>query len=138
MKINKEKFEEDLIKHKGLISQIASLKTEEKLQTSENLWKIKKAKLQSRQLSLALSEFKCQGCQSVDRLSFHHLVSMRMKDYMPFDRWVTARTYWGNLAILCWKCHKECEGRIDNGPTENESEISKKMIDSVKRKYYGK
>jgi len=85
MKLSEEKFEEGLSKHKQKIALLGKL-TKEELVLNENAHLVITAKRQARELSLALSGFKCEKCSTKERLSYHHLILRRAKYYMDFKR----------------------------------------------------
>lgn len=132
--MNQEIFRKELSKHKKLISQIGKL-TEKELQTNEHLHKIIRAKKQARELSLAYNNCQCSKCGAQTRLSYHHFILKPFRHYMDYSRWVTARTYWSNLIILCWPCHGEIHLVDRKEPVENESRISQEVINKVISKY---
>lgn len=128
------KFSEVLSSHKKLIHQIGLLE-EKELHLPENISKIIVAKLQARELALAHSNCRCSKCDIDERLSFHHFVLKPYKAFMEFKRWVTARTYWNNLLVLCWKCHGELHKINMENKKEGETDISEKFRLKVIKKY---
>ena len=128
------KFDEVLISHKKLIHQIGLLK-EEEIQLPKNLSKVIIAKLQARELALAHSICRCSKCGTDKRLSFHHFILKPYKNFMDFQRWITARTYWNNLLVLCWKCHGEIHKINMEHKTQHETEILEKFRLKVIKKY---
>lgn len=94
----------------------------------------------SKELSLAYSDFKCQNpkCQSTENLQFHHLVMRKVKLFMDFWRYASARHYWNNIIILCVNCHllihQFTRTKLDE--TKAELTITQKTINKVKEKYF--
>lgn len=136
---DEEAFREQLIKHKKLMAQIKFTFPEKpNVFADEDTLLLRKIKESAKELSLALSGFKCSKCGAEDRLSFHHLIGRKAKEFMPFPRYYTARYYWNCVIVLCWKCHKEYHDIMDGGKRKSELTISPQIIAKVKRKFYKK
>lgn len=137
MKLNQELFNKKLVQHKQSIIKLARKHPEKPSPEDQDDYLFDECKRQGKSLSLIYSQFKCQKCSTEERLSWHHLIQRNVKNFMPFDRYVASRHYWNNIIILCWKCHKEIHGVEDKGKLKNETEISKDLINKLKKKYYG-
>ena len=137
MKLKKDKFDKAVEKHKELLNKCNKTFKNKEQAEDGSWWMIAKLKQQAKELSLVQAEFKCQKCQSEERLSWHHLVLQKAQEFMPFDRYINARYYWNSLIILCWKCHKEYHFIMDKGKTdEKETDIDKSFILKLKKEYY--
>ena len=138
--LNQKLFDEALTQHKRLVARIGVLfrgdRTHVRQMKEEKSHYLSDCKLQSKELSLAISQGKCECCGATERLSWHHLVSRRAKMFMPFNRYFTSRHYWSNITVLCWKCHKAYHEVIDYGKTEHETEISKELLTHIMNRYY--
>lgn len=117
---------------------LKQLKKKEDLQQKLNeiFFLIRTCRNQAKELSLVSAKFKCEKCGSIERLSWHHLVKRKAKDYMEFHRYFSSRYYWNNIIILCWKHHKEYHDIVDKGKNEHETEINKNYIKKLIKKYY--
>lgn len=133
--LDEEEFDKKLISHKKLITKLAR-KHKVKPENDDDHYLFQRLKIQARELSLVSSRFRCEKCSFKERLSWHHLVLRKSKEYMPFSRYLSARHYWNNLIILCWPCHKEYHGIEEKGRSEKETEISKELINRLKARYF--
>lgn len=136
MELNKEIFERELIKHKKTMAQLNNIK-EPPTESTKALFAIfSKIRHQAQELSLALSNCKCQRCGKEEDLSFHHLVMRKAKDFMPFDRYLSARHYYSNIIILCWDCHHLYHTVLHGKEDKEESAITPEKIEKVKMKFF--
>lgn len=87
------------------------------------------------ELSLVIAGFKCQKCKYDSKLQFHHLI-MRTDARFINDRirYMSQRHYWGNILILCERCHNEYHGLR---PIERDEKafIGPDKLKKVKEKY---
>ena len=134
--MNKEKFNELLIKHKKWVAHLADVPREE-LSNKDKYYKIKKVKNQGRELAMVKAGFKCQKCGCENNLSFHHLIMRKAKEYMPFEQYITQRNYWANIIVLCLRHHEEYHNNVDRGETAIplSNPIPQSYIDTLKERY---
>ena len=92
-------------------------------------------KHQAKEISLVISEFKCQKCKKEENLQFHHLIMRKAKEFMDRHRYVTQRHYWANIIILCRNCHGMYHGFMGNKINRDTEVISQKRIDKIKKKF---
>jgi len=139
LKLNKEKFEEALIRHKKILG---ALKFYEGINYKENealVGKLMALERTGRELSLAYSQFKCEKCKSEEKLQFHHLIMREVKLYTDFYRYESQRKYWANILILCSKCHYEAHTSIAQFPKHKPNlnlYIQSEFIEKVKKKFF--
>jgi len=88
-----------------------------------------------KELSLVYADFKCQNpkCKSEEKLTYHHLILRKTKEFMDFWRYASARYYWSNIVILCQKCHHAVH-KINGKENETET-IEQTHVEKLKKKY---
>ena len=84
------------------------------------------------ELALVYSDFKCEKCQSSENLQMHHMIMRYVKEYTDFWKYAKQRHYWGNLLVLCRKCHAETH---NHGEQVLMDCISEEQINKIKKKY---
>jgi 5-methylcytosine-specific restriction endonuclease McrA len=139
LKLNQDKFEEALIKHKKILG---GLKFYEDKKPNENevlVRKLMALERTGRELSLAYARFQCEKCKSEEKLQFHHLIMREVKFFTDFYRYESQRKYWANILILCSKCHYEAHTSIAQFPTHKPNlklYIQPELIAKVKKKFF--
>ncbi len=123
--------------HKKHIKVLGDL-TKEEIADEKNFYIIQRVVNESKELSLVIADFKCQkeSCGATEKLSFHHLIMRKAKDFIPWNRYITSRHYWANIIILCWSCHLEYHNLVDQDG-KKKTEISEAYINKIKKKYEG-
>lgn len=138
-KLNKDKFDEALIKHKKILGALKSF-TEINYKENEALvGKLMALERTGRELSLAYAGFKCERCKTEEKLQFHHLIMRQVKDFTDFYRYESQRKYWANILVLCSKCHYEIHTSIAQFPKHKPNltlYIQQDLIDRVRNKFY--
>lgn len=122
--MNQEKLNKKIILHKKLIKKFINEyeKVSEK-KTTNNIYMIDKT---CKEISLVISGFKCQKCGCTENLQYHHLITRKAKPLMDFVRYVCARRFFGNVIILCEKCHYHNFSKGLVIPNEHIEKIKKK------------
>lgn len=139
MKLNKQKFEEALIKHKKIMGAFRLFEGMNPKDNEKLVGKLMALERTGRELSLAYAQFKCEKCKTEDRLQFHHLIMREVKEFTDFYRYESQRKYWANILILCSKCHHEAHTSIAQFPKHKPNlnlYIQPEMIERVKRKFF--
>lgn len=136
MELKQDIFEQNVKKFIKNLYKLDQFKTIEQASKVENHWLFGIVKNLAKELSLVCCEFKC-SCGSEERLSWHHLITRENKNFMPFNKYVLVRHYYGNIIILCWDCHNKVHG-IECGQKDTETVISETLIAKVREKYYAK
>ena len=123
-----KKLLETLAYHKRLLSQFA---------TTKNLKLMTGIVRTGEELTLAIADYKCQRCKFDNKLQFHHLIMRPDAHYINDKiRYLSQRHYWGNVIILCERCHNEYH-HMGNIERDEKAFISKKKIQEIKQKYGG-
>ena len=130
MKLNEEKFNQTLKRHKRLLNK--AWKTENK-----NL--IQPIIHSGEELAITYAKGKCEKCGSRSKLQIHHLIMKNAKNYIKdFWKYECQRLYWANLVLLCKKCHRDVHGFTKSKDTDVKDYIGNKKIKKIMKKYYGK
>lgn len=111
-----KKFKEVLKRHKRMLHKMC-------LDKDERL--IPYVQKTAKQLALVYANYCCEKCKRKNELQYHHLVQRHVKEFTDIWRYRAQRDYWGNLLILCKKCHGEIEGReiLKNMPVISSSHV---------------
>lgn len=139
LKLNQQRFDEALIKHKKILG---ALKFYEGINYKENqelVGKLMALERTGRELSLAYSRFQCEKCKSEEKLQFHHLIMREVKFFTDFYRYESQRKYWANILVLCSKCHYEAHTSIAQFPKHKPNltlYIQDDLINKVKKKFF--
>jgi len=124
--MNEEIFNQNLIKHKKLISVLGNDYEDENLRIAVSM--------SGKELALAKAECKCQRCNVEEDLQVHHLILRYLEDYMDKSIFYSQRYYWANIVVLCKKCHKKLHNIPFNIEFNSEC-INKKKIEDIKEIY---
>lgn len=84
------------------------------------------------ELVLVSNNFECQACKRESSLQFHHLVERDVAPFISFRQYMAARYYYGNITLLCNKCHAKYHGQT---PSDEKGTISHDKILEVKKTY---
>ena len=131
MKENKH-FDKVLKKHKQMLSLIKDGAPEKDINGLN-----KQIDDTGTMLALMIADFKCILCDDEDNLTRHHVIRRKEKKlYNSRSRWLNARYYWNNIAILCRKCHA-VEDNVTAVGGDNMGVLDVKFIKSIKNKMPG-
>lgn len=129
-----EKLERLMIRHKKKIASAGFSLRE--IIPKEDLGKLMTIlKYQAQEISLVISNFKCQKCGKESYLQFHHLILRKAKEFMNQHRYVTQRYYWANIIILCRVCHGKYHQLTEKQTLRDTKVISEERIKKLKEKY---
>ena len=87
------------------------------------------------ELALVYAQFKCECCGSKDNLQFHHLIQKNIKPFINSTKYITQRTYWANISILCNVCHARFHGFNEKRFVAESLCISKEKVYKIKKLY---
>lgn len=117
--------------HKVCLAQLPKLIGDSKITDSKVGKILTKIVKTGEELCLVDCGFKCQKCGSYDNLQFHHLIGRRTRTILPFVKYLMQRHFYGNIVILCLKCHSGVHHRAEgDSPT-----LSNNKIIKIKTKY---
>jgi len=128
--LNQEVFNEELVKHKNLITKLGRIiKAKGYYLTPKQKNALFTPVMRSgKELALAFAKMKCEKTGSSINIQFHHLIGRQNKRIMPFYKYATQRHYWANIVVLAQKHHK--------GNHSDELVISEALIKKVRKKYF--
>lgn len=139
LQLNKNKFEEALIKHKKILGALKFYEDKNPQENQELVPKLMALERTGRELALAYSHFKCEKCKTEEKLQFHHMIMREIKYFTDFYRYESQRKYWANILVLCSKCHHEVHTSIAQFPKHKPNlnlYIQPDLIEKVKKKFY--
>jgi hypothetical protein len=91
--------------------------------------------LLNKEVVLAIANFKCERCKSEKRLTIHHFIPRKAKEYTDFWRYASQRYYFANSICLCVDCHINYHNFIDKYQDNDLGTISEDKIIKWKKKY---
>lgn len=86
-------------------------------------------------ICLANAGCRCEKCDTEENLTVHHVFTRRLKQFMPFNRYLTQRYYWKNIIVLCIKCHTEYHSS-EKDWDEDLVALSPNLINKVKSEFF--
>lgn len=142
MKLIQGVFDTALINHKILIGKLSRIKKspETEAEIKKSYPYFSRVRATAKELALASSGLCCQKCKAQSKLTFHHLIMRKAKEYMPFDRYATQRNYWANILVLCVECHAQYHGFVDREEKNREEvgTINPALIAKVEYRFFEK
>lgn len=134
--VNKAKFQEMLVKHDKDIEFIReTFKVRSFGDNGKNDAFYETLKAETKIICLVNASCRCERCGSGDKLTVHHVFTRRMKEFMTFNRYLTQRYYWKNIAVLCVDCHSAYHSKEIEWDEVLEP-ISPFTIDGIKRTFF--
>ncbi len=116
-------FGEEIKKHKQAIAEIGSGKLSQA--------KLEKAAVEARhqcvRLALFYAGYKCECCSTENYLTLQHLIKNRERYFIADHKFLAARNYFFNTAILC----KECHGKADYLPERMKNDLLVIKLDTI-------
>lgn len=120
------RFEKELRHHKSLIRKMVKDEDESLIIFNSKL---------SKELSLVYANYKCEKCGEEDEIQYHHLITKDVKTFTDFWKYLSQRYYWGNILVLCRKCHCDFHGFNYNSFDSPKLCIQKEYIEKMRKKY---